>query len=231
LVKIENDRNFIILLMTDNSAFRSKALVTFQNLFETSLCAHKFDLIDDIRQIYFTLLGSLNLALVFTGDGAGLNTFGVQVEQTHPGIKSSLISTNIEPAPIEILNIQPIILDLTRCGVLEPVLYFVARDFGTCIAQVLLPGSNSWSVAYLIQCDDSGRNDVDMVKVCLVHDENKSDDTISSEPKDSSVLNNQNYPICRAISILLHDLNHLPPTLDVVTPFIKVKTQNFFFSI
>jgi hypothetical protein len=226
LVKIENDRNFIILLLTDNSAFRSKALETFQNLFETSPCSHKFDLIDDIRQIYFTLLGSLNLALVFTGDGA-LNSFGVQVEQIHSGIKSNLISTNVEPASIEILNIQPIILDLTRCGVLEPVLYFVARDFGTCIAQVLLPGSNSWSVAYLIQCDDSGRNDVDMVKVCLVHDENKSEDT--TELKDSSVLNNQNYPICRAISLLLHDLNHLPPTLDVVTPFIKVKNKNFIF--
>ena len=207
--------------MTDNPALRLKGLVTFQGLIEKSPFNHKFDLIDNIRQIYFTLLGSLNLALVFTGDGV-LKTFGVQVEKAHPEIKSKLISSKVEPIPIEILNIQPIILDLGRCGVLEPVLYFVARDFGTCIAQVLLPGSDSWSLAYLIQCDDSGRNDLDMVKVCPINEGNKNEEK-KEEKKDLAVLTNPNYPLCRAISVLLYDLKHLPPTLDVVTPLIRVR--------
>lgn len=215
--------------MTDNQNLRLKALSTFQNLFEKSPCNHKFDLIDNFRQIYFSLLGSLNLALVFTGDRV-LNTFGIQVQPNNPVIKNYLISTQIEPVPIEILNIQPIILDFSRCGVLEPVLYFVASDFGTCIAQVLLPGSNSWSVAYLIQCDDSGRKDLDMVKVCLVNDETKTTEDKKVEKKETSVLNNPNYPLCRTISILLYDLKHLPPTLDVVTPLIKVNNYKNFKS-
>ena len=231
LIKVENDRNFVILLRTDNPNFRSVALKTFKKLFEKSDCNHKFDLIDDVRQIYFTLLSSLNLALVFTGDGV-LKTFGVQVvdQREDSGIKSNLIaSSNIEPVPIEIINIQPIILDMTRCGVLEPVLYFVARDFGTCIAQVLLPNSTTWSVAYLIQCDDSGRNDLDMVKVCLVVNETNTEtveEKEKEEQKDLSVLNNQNYPLCRAISFFLYDLKNLPSTLNVITPLIKVNNNN-----
>ena len=86
-------------------------------------------------------------------------------------MKSTLISPDVDPIPVEIVNIQPIILDMTRCGVLKPVLYFVASDFGTCIGQILLPGSSTWSLAYFIQCDDSGRKDLDMVKVCLVNEE------------------------------------------------------------
>lgn len=212
--------------MTDNPALRLKGLVTFQDLIEKSPSNHKFDLIDSVRQIYFTLLGSLNLALVFTGDGV-LKTFGIQVESVHPEIKSNLIPSKIEPVPIEILNIQPIILDLGRCGVLEPVLYFVARDFGTCIAQILLPGSNSWSLVYLIQCDDSGRNDLDMVKVCAINEGNDYEEK-QKEQMDLGVLNNPNYPLSRAISALLYDLKHLPSTLDVVTPLIRVRPLKLY---
>lgn len=226
LVKAEHDRNFIIIVMLDSFILRSKTITKFNELFAQSPCNHKLGLIDvreDIRmQIYYTLVGSLNLALAFTVDGI-LKTFGILVDQNNSEIKSSLVSSNYEPIPIEIINIKPIILDMERCGVLEPILYFVARDIGTCIAQVLLPGSTTWSVAYLIQCDDSGRNDHDMVKVCLINEK--------STEKDVSVLNNSNYPLCRAISGLLYDLKHLPASLDVVTPLIKVMRAhliNFF---
>lgn len=207
----------------------------FNELFAKSPCNHKLALVpddmgyDDIgRQIYYNLLGSLNLVYVFTRDGY-LKTHGIQMLPEDSPMKSTLISPDVDPIPVEIVNIQPIILDMTRCGVLKPVLYFVASDFGTCIGQILLPGSSTWSLAYFIQCDDSGRKDLDMVKVCLVNEEvvpavtDIADPTPSPlELKDPSVLNNPEYPFCRELATLLYDLNHLSPDLNVVAPINKV---------
>ena len=237
LIKVENDRNFIILLCSESVKFRIKALSGFNGVFSKSPCNHKIALISEEqgyeevgRQIYYNLLGSLNLVYVFCHAGY-LKTHGIQLIKDSP-IKSTMVSIEVDPIPVEIVNIQPIILDLTKCGVLEPVLYFVARDFGTCIGQIILPGSSTWSLAYLIQCDDSGRNDPDMVKVCLVDEELTSPTitepqidptTIPIDHKETSVLNNPDYPFCCELSTLIYDLNHLPPDLNVASPLKKVR--------
>lgn len=247
ILKSEKDRNFIIFLRSESVLFRTKALTTLNDFFQKSPCNHKVALIkeeqgyDEVgRQIYFNLLGSLNLLYVFSHDGY-LKTHGIQVIQKVP-IKSTLITTNSDPIPVEIINIQPIILDMNRCGVLDPILYFIARDFGTCIGQIFLPSAATWSLAYFIQCDDSGKNDSDMVKVCLVHEELPPTEPIvqstTSEPqpivpiapvehhvnkeKDVSVLNNSEYPFCRDLASLLYDLVHLSPNLNIVDPLNKV---------
>lgn len=231
LVKNENDRNFYILIRSDSQHLRKACLDDFNVLFITSSCFHKLALITEKpeevrRDIYFTLLGSLNLACVFSRDGH-LNTYGIQVDDFSSDIRSTLISTNPgPPVPIEIVNVKPIILDMTRCGILEPVLYFVARDFGTCIAQVLLPDSSVWILAYLIQCDDSGRNDLDMVKVCLIEEEpdvEVEETKISSLGfKEMGVLINPKYALCRDLVCLIHDLKHLPANVNVMTPLLQV---------
>ena len=223
--------------------FRIKSLTSFNELFAKSPCNHKLALLPDEkgydeigRQIYFNLLGSLNLVYVFTRDGY-LKTHGIQMLPEDSPMKSTLISPDVDPIPVEIVNIQPIILDMSRCGVLKPILYFVARDFGTCIGQIFLPGASTWSLAYFIQCEDSGRMDPDMVKVCLVNEdpvsqkvavtEDADSKPVPIELKDPSVLNNPEYPFCRELATLLYDLNHLSPNLKVVAPINKVKHKGY----
>ena len=171
-------------------------------------------------------------------------------------IKSTLINLNPENLEIsrlvQVVNVKPIILDMTRCGILEPIFYFVARDFGTCIGKVLLPNETDWSLAYLIQCDDSGLNDLDMVKVCLVkidrdHDnENdneipsleleptplaanlpfKAQTLVNSKNDENLILENSNFPVCQSISTLLYNLKRYPKEHDIVFELISV---NFIF--
>lgn len=255
ILKSEKDRNFVIFLHSESIVFRTKAITTLNDYFNKSPCNHKVALIkeeqgyDEVgRQIYYSLLGSLNLVYVFSHDGY-LKTHGIQVIQKVP-IKSTLIPTNVEPIPVELINIQPIILDLNRCGTLDPVLYFIARDFGTCIGQILLPGASTWSLAYFIQCDDSGKNDSDMVKVCLIHEEPTPPSTAANsstlepqEPqaiapndnaaaidshlvKDVSVLNNPEYHFCRELASLLSDLVNFPNNIDICDPLNKVPLCN-----
>ena len=189
LVEKEKERNFQILIRSEHAFFIKKAVESFQLLFNESKLNHKLGIINHgtreevEKQVYFTLLGSLNLACVYSNDGI-LKSYGVQPEKNRKELLSgTMIPSFYEPVPIEIANIQRIILDTSRCGVLEPILYFVARDFGTCIAQIYLPGTFTWSLAYLIQCDDSGRNDRDMVKVCLV----KEQETAEPIAKEESI--------------------------------------------
>ena len=244
LLKAENDRNFIIFIRGESTIFRVKALTALKKLFLKSTCNHKIALIkeeqgcDEVgRQIYYNLIGSLNLVYLFTHDGY-LNTHGIRIIENSP-ITSTLISTNIEPIPIEIANIKPIILDLSRCGVLEPILYFVARDFGTCIGQILLPGASTWSLVYFVQCDDSGKMDSDMVKVCLVNEDREGSqpsETLSNQKvdpfndlKDRSVLNDREYPFCRELASLLYDLVNLSPDLTVVDRLKQVNSYKFIY--
>lgn len=165
-------------------------------------------------------------------------------------IKSTLINLNPENLEIsrlvQVVNVKPIILDMTRCGILEPIFYFIARDFGTCIGKVLLPNETDWSLAYLIQCDDSGLNDLDMVKVCLVKNDRDHDNDIDNKdpsleptplvvnlpskaqtpvhPKNDEnlILENSNYPLCQSISTLLYNLKSYPKEHDIVFKLISV---------
>lgn len=248
LLKVEIDRDFIIFLRSESNIFRSKVLNTFNEVFSKSPRCHKVTIIREEqegyeevgRQIYFNLLGSLNLVYIFSRDGY-IKTHGIRITENSK-IKSTLISLEIDPLPVEIVNLQPIILDTKKCGVLGPVLYFVSKDFGTCIGQILLPGSSYWSLAYFIQCDDSGRNDQDMVKVCLVNEEEhhhlhllqhlhqhnleyESHIALAIEKKEMSVLKNPEYPFCDELNSLLKDLNHFPKDIKIVELVNKVELR------
>ena len=191
---------------------------------EKSPCNHKLGIInysstdDPNRQIYLSFLATLNLSIISSQDGY-FQSFSISfAESSSIEFKSTLISTFSGPRRVELANIQPIILDMNRCGVLTPSLYFIARDFGTCIAKILLPDESEWKLAYLIQCDDSGRNDLDMVKVCLVRDEvsESSIPSFENTTKTGSVLSNPRYPLCRTISYCLSCLKG--PDSDILIP-------------
>lgn len=237
LVKEERSRNFQILIRSEHYFFMKKAVEAFQELFAASTCNHKLAVInpgtaEEVgRQIYFTLLGGLNLACVFSNDGL-LKTFGIQIEKYEdPELSSSLISTFHEPVPVELANVQPIILDMNRCGVLKAATYFSAREFGTCIAQVLFPGAHKWKLSYLIQCDR------DTVKICPIDEEqeeqaqpiptgNYSTSVPLSSSKstrfEDSVLNDQNYSFCRNLINLISAVKEAPASdLKPANTFIK----------
>ena len=142
------------------------------DLIENSCCDHKLCIVcnDDIKELYQKMTGSLNLCNFFSRDGI-IRTHGIQTEKNHFQLRSTLIDENKVIRSVEIANLRPIILDYSRCGILEPAFFFVGVDFHTCIASVFDPESLKWKTAYLIQCDDSGFLDMDMVKICFVNDQ------------------------------------------------------------
>lgn len=243
-MKTEHDRNFFIFILSDSQNFRSSCLDKFNLLLKKTNCNHKLAIIDNKSkesrdEIYFTLLGSLNLARVFSRDGL-IKTYGIQLEDYSSSFKSNLVPIfSGPPDSIEIANVQPIILDFARCGILEPVLYFVASNFGTLTpvgslhpqvtnyqAHVLMPNSSVWKLAYLIQCDDSGRNDVDMVKVCFVEEDHQVafgvEDSARHLSNELTVLHNNKYSICRDFNLLINDLINHPNSEKVINPLLKV---------
>lgn len=231
MIKTDTDRSFVIIVNVENHNLQAKVVSELYGAIYGSPSHHKLIIInhsnaqDANAQIYSELLSSLNLSIISVRDGY-LQTFGISFAAADPEIPdSTLVKPFPGPARVELSNIKPIILDKTRCGVLVPIMYFIAKDFGTCISQILLPNEDEWKLAYLIQCDESDRNDLDMVKICLVNPEEPGD---ASQPakitnclKDSdSVLHDPRYPLCQTLLSCIHALNNESSASDSIIPIL-----------